>query len=186
MKKFPRLLSVAFVTISFATIRATTVIPPSFDELVSQAEVIFQGRVTDVKSQWAGEGAGRNIITYVTFSIEDSLKGTPVQSYTIRMLGGTVDGETMEVADAPKFKVGDRDIIFVEHNGSQFIPLVGIMYGRFHIKRDQAGQDLVRTNEDKPIVDVTRLGRGEQPDAAGNGMSAADFKSAIRSKLTAR
>src|ERR1051325_4283576 len=183
MKKFRSLLSVALVMISLATAGATTVIPPTFDELVGEAEVIFQGRVTDVKSQWAGEGAGRNIITYVTFNVEDSLKGMPGQSYTIRMLGGTVNGETMEVADAPKFSVGDRDIIFVEHNGSQFVPLVGIMYGRFQVKRDQAGQDIIRTNEEKPVVDLARLGRGGQPPAAGNGISAADFKSAVRSKL---
>ena len=35
-------------------------------------------------------------------------------SYTIRMFGGTVEGETMEVTDTPRFKVGDRDILFVE------------------------------------------------------------------------
>jgi hypothetical protein len=57
------------------------------------------------------------------------------------MLGGTVGGETMEVADAPKFKVGDRDILFVENNGTQFVPLVGIMHGRFHVKKDTTGQD---------------------------------------------
>jgi hypothetical protein len=49
-----------------------------------------------------------------------------------------------------EFKVGDRDILFVEHNGSQFIPLVGIMHGRFHVKRDQAGHESVVTNEGSP------------------------------------
>src|SRR5437868_1006878 len=79
--------------------QATTVIPPTFDELVAQAEVIFQGEVTDVQSQWVGEGAQRHIVSYVTFKVEDALKGSPGQNYTMRMLGGTVDGETMGVSD---------------------------------------------------------------------------------------
>src|SRR5256885_6721644 len=48
---------------------------------------------------------------------------SPGASVTLRMLGGTVGAETMEVADAPKFKVGERDILFVENNGTQFITL---------------------------------------------------------------
>ena len=186
MKKSQCFLSIALALFSLSTARATSVIPPSFDELVAEAEVIFQGRVTDVRSQWAGEGGQRHILTYVTFSVEDALKGTPGQSYTIRMLGGTIAGETMEVADAPRFQVGDRDILFVEHNGSQFIPLVGIMHGRFHLHRDQGGNELVRTNEGHPVVDLAKLGHGEQPAAAGNGMSVAEFKSAVRAKLDAR
>src|SRR5947209_922209 len=90
---------------------ATTVIEPTFHQLVQRAEVIFQGKVTDVRSAWAGEGAERHIVTYVTFSVEDSIKGDVSNSYTIRMLGGTADGRTMKVTDAPEFKVGDRDIL---------------------------------------------------------------------------
>ncbi|MEY2525432.1 MAG: hypothetical protein QOE73_203, partial [Verrucomicrobiota bacterium] len=131
MKKSSFFLVLTCLSLALNPIQGTTVIPPTFDELVSRAEVIFQGAVTDVRSQWTGEGAQHRIVSYVTFKVEDSVKGTPGQTYTLRMLGGTVDGETMEVADSPKFKVGDRDIIFVENNGSQFVPLVGIMHGRF-------------------------------------------------------
>ena len=145
--------------------QATTVIAPTFDELVDQAEVIFQGKVTDVKSMWAGEGGQRHIVSYVTFQIEESLKGNPGQSYTIRMLGGTVDGETMEVSDAPKFVVGDKDVLFVQNNGSQFIPLVGIMHGRFHVQRDRSGRDSVLTNEGEAVNDLT------------------EFKASVRAKM---
>jgi hypothetical protein len=170
---------------SLDRVQATTVIPPTFDELVAQAEVIFEGVVTNVKSEWVGEGAQRNIVSYVTFKVEDAVKGQPGQSYTIRMLGGTVDGETMAVSDAPKFKVGDKDILFVENNGSQFIPLVGIMHGRFHVKRDQAGKEIVTNNEEEPVKNVARLGRAEEmagSDTEAN-LTAADFKAAVKTKL---
>jgi len=180
-----------FLSLVFAggldSLKATTVIEPTFDELVAQAEVIFQGVATDVTSQWVGEGAQRHIVTYVTFKVEETLKGNPGQSYTIRMLGGTVDGETMGVSDAPKFKIGDKDILFVQNNGSQFIPLVGIMHGRFHVKRDQAGQEIVTNNEEEPVKNVARLGRAEEtePSVSEANLTAADFKAAVKSKVQA-
>jgi hypothetical protein len=64
------------------------------------------------------------------------MKGTPGPQYTITMLGGTVGDHKTKVADAPTFKIGDHDILFVEHNGEQFIPLVANLYvrGDLHIK----------------------------------------------------
>src|SRR5437016_11919094 len=107
MKKFSRLsVSGSLLVIACAAL-ATTVIPPSFDELVSRAEIIFQGSVTDVRSEWTGEGAQRHIMSYVTLKVEDVIKGIPDSTVTLHMLGGTVGGETLEVTDAPKFKIGD-------------------------------------------------------------------------------
>src|SRR5205085_2614746 len=139
MKMLRSVFLALLVPLSLSVARATTVIPPTFDELVTKADVIFEGTVTGLRSEWTGEGANRHIVTYVTFKIEDSIKGTVGAEYTIRMFGGTVGDQTIEVTDAPKFKMGDRDILFVEHNGSQFIPLVGIMHGRFHVQTDANG-----------------------------------------------
>src|SRR5881227_1900668 len=152
MKRY--LLTCAGILAIGCSALATTVIPPSFDELVSRAEVIFQGTVTNVRSQWVGEGGQRHISSYVTFKVDDAMKGNPGQQITLELLGGTVGAETMEVTDAPKFKMGDRDLLFVEHNGTQFIPLVGIMHGRFKIKKDETGRDAVFTNEGSPVTDV--------------------------------
>jgi hypothetical protein len=184
MKLLRSLLPIFCAGLAVASVRATTVIPPTFDQLVSEAELIFEGTVTDARSQWTGEGAERHIVTYVTFNIEDAIKGAPGKSYTIRMLGGTVDGQTMVVTDTPKFKMGDRDILFVEHNGSQFVPLVGIMHGRFHVQTDAGGRDIVTKNNGASLADVGKLGQDEKAAIAGPALSAADFKSAIRQRLS--
>ena len=182
MKKFSQFLISGSCLIVAAAAMATTVIPPSFDDLVSRAEMIFQGSVTGVRSEWTGEGAQRHIMSYVTLKVEDAIKGNPGSTVTLRMLGGTVGGETMEVTDAPKFKVGDRDILFVENNGTQFVPLVGIMHGRFRVKKDAAGQDAVFTNEGSPLSDVTKLGKNEEATSAGRAMSKQEFRQAIQAK----
>ena len=185
MKKINHLLLLAVLIVTAPGVKATTVIPPTFDELVNQAELIFQGNVTEAKSEWVGEGAQRHIMSYVTFKVDDVLKGDPGQSYTIRMLGGTVAGETMEVSDAPKFKVGDKDILFVQNNGSQFIPLVGIMHGRFHVRGNPAGQEVVTTNEDEPVKSLSRLGKESAAVASANepDLTPANFKAAIKNKI---
>jgi hypothetical protein len=175
---FPLLFSLGFVA------TATTVIPPNFDELVQRADVIFEGEVTGLQSQWIGEGAEHRIVTYVTFKVDQALKGDPGASYSMRMLGGTVDGRTMEVTDAPKFKVGDHDVLFVEHNGSQFIPLVGIQHGRFHIQKDQTGRDTLLTGDGQSLADVSQLGADEHAVATSKpALSLDDFKAAIQSRV---
>jgi hypothetical protein len=186
MKLLRSLLFLAFGIASPGVLSATTVIPPTFDQLVSQAEIIFQGTVTDIQSRWEGEGANRHIQTAVTFKVEDKVKGAPGSSYTISMLGGTVGDETMEVTDAPKFKVGDRDFLFVEHNGTQFIPLVGIMHGRFRVQHDkQTGREIVATNDGAPVVDLSQLGKEEHAAAraAGNALTPQDFRGAVQTHL---
>lgn len=176
---YPVLFSLGFIA------NATTVIPPKFDELVSRAQVIFEGEVTGLHSQWIGEGAQHRIVTFVTFKVDDTLKGDPGTTYSMRMLGGTVDGRTMEVSDAPKFKVGDHDMLFVENNGSQFIPLVGIQHGRFRIQKDQAGRDTLLTGEGRPLTDLNALGTNEETTASSKpALTLNDFKSAIRSQVS--
>src|SRR6184192_2856214 len=182
MKKFSR-LSVfgSFLIIACAAL-ATTVIPPSFDDLVGRAEIIFQGTVTDVRSEWTGEGAQRHIMSYVTVKVEEAIKGNPGASVTLRMLGGTVGAETMEVADAPKFKAGDRDVLFVENNGTQFIPLVGIMHGRFRVQRDGNGRDTVFTNSGAPLSSADQVGK--ESAVEGEPITLQQFKQAIQTRTS--
>ena len=184
MKLLRSFLVMLVLALSLAALRATTVIPPTFDQLVSDAEMIFEGTVTGSRSEWTGEGSNRHIVTYVSFKIEDAIKGAPGSDYTIRMFGGTVDGQTMEVSDAPRFKVGDRDILFVENNGTQFIPLVGIMHGRFHVQADEnSANEKITKDNGAAVANVSKLGQDEAAAVTGAALSKAQFKAAIRQKL---
>ena len=183
--KIKCLLPLTLIGVAFVNANATTVIPPTFEQLVQQAEFIFQGAVTDVRSVWEGEGAQRHIETYVTFQVGDAIKGSSVGTYTIQMLGGTVGDDTLVITDAPKFQVGDHDILFVEHNGQQFVPLVGIMYGRFRVQHDeQTGRDIVLNNEGEPVSDLTKLGREGESASAAEAISPEQLKSAVQKQLT--
>ena len=174
--------------------RALTVVPRSFDELVARADIVFKGTVVHVNPQWIGEGQSRRIVTFVTFQVDETYKGAPERNQTLRFLGGTVDGTTLEVPDMPVFAVGQRAVLFVTGNGRQYCPLVGVQQGRFHVSRDGAGVERVTTNDGSPLVDTAELG---QFDAEGKptlhryaalgrpGMTADSFKAEILGKVAA-
>jgi hypothetical protein len=124
--------------LSFA--RATTVVPPSFAELVREADAIYRGRVTAVESRRVerSDAPGGVIKTFVTVAIERVLKGAEKTEVTLEFLGGTVGDESMSVSGMPKFVVGSREIVFVQKNGVQFCPLVALMHGRYRVLKDEA------------------------------------------------
>ncbi|HEX8078481.1 MAG TPA: hypothetical protein VF511_11750 [Chthoniobacterales bacterium] len=184
MKLFRSLVFLSLLMLVLPAVQATTVIPPTFDQLVGDSDSIFEGTVTSLRSEWTGEGKDRHIVTYVTFKVEDAIKGVLGADYTLRMFGGTVEGQTMEVTDAPRFKVGDRDILFVTHNGTQFIPLVGIMHGRFHVKLEENGaREKIAKDNGADVADLAKLGQDEHAAVTGKALSKAEFKAAIRQKL---
>jgi hypothetical protein len=172
----------ATLAMAAGSAQATTVIPLTFDELVSRAELIFQGTVVSVRSEWAGDtGRQKRIVSYVTLSSEDVIKGETGPNYTLRMLGGTIGERTVKVSDAPEFKQGDRVILFVEKNGTQFIPLVGIMHGCFRVD----ATNIVRGHNGQNLSPAEALGPqiASAASLTGNSITADQFKAAIRSRL---
>jgi len=118
---------------------ATSVVAPEFDSLVSQSDYVVRAVVKSVNSEWRIDGSNRSIITKVELTVREMIKGTPPTPLVLEMLGGTIGETTMRVDGAPKFRVGDEDILFIHGNGRQFSPLVGIMYGRYAVAPPSTG-----------------------------------------------
>jgi hypothetical protein len=185
-----------FLAVLFANgpAKATTVIPPDFNKLVSQADYIVRGVVTSVTSEMVtGGGERRHIMTKVTVEVRQVISGTPPQPLVLQMLGGTVGEETMTVEGAPKFKVGDEDILFVHGNGQQFTPLVAFMHGRYPIKTDKTtGREYVARSNGSPLfneqeVDQPMEASAPSKSAAGvaaQPLSPADFVARIQNAIT--
>lgn len=117
---------------------ATTVIPPSFSQLVAQSDYIVRAKVKSVNSEWRIDGANRHIVTKVELDVSEVIAGTPPQPLVLEMLGGRIGEDEMRIEGAPKFQVGDEDILFVHGNGLQLSPLVAMMHGRYPILHDAA------------------------------------------------
>ena len=175
--------------------KATTVVPPSFAELADRADLVFVGKVVGSQAEWQVTGTNQVIFTLVEFHTEEVLKGTAQAFVRLRFLGGTVSGVTLEVVGVPQFKAGDRVLLFVEGNGVQFCPLVGVYHGKFGVRKDEnSSRDIVLMHDGRPLRDVTEIGAGEDARSgaersklsippAREPMSLDDFKARIRSHL---
>lgn len=155
-----RLLLVLLVFALAPGVRATTVVPPSFPELVGEADAIYRGRVTSVQARRVErtDGEGSVIKTFVTLAVERVLKGPERTEVTLEFLGGTVGDETLSVSGMPKFNLGAREIVFVQKNGVQFCPLVGLMHGRYRILRDEAtAREHIARDNGVPLTDTTEV-----------------------------
>jgi hypothetical protein len=136
----------------------TTVVPPKFTELVGKSDYIVRAMVKAVTSELRNDGSGRHIITKVELAVIEIISGNPPQPLVLQMLGGKVGRDEMVVEGAPKFKVGDEDILFVRGNGRLLSPLFGMMYGRYPIKRDAAtGREYMTRSNGAPLVNESEV-----------------------------
>lgn len=169
--------------------RATTVIAPDFEHLVSGADYVVRAVVKSVTSAYRDTPQGKAIFTKVELQVLETITGTPPSPLVLEMLGGTVDGRTMRVDGTPQFHVGDEDILFVQNNGRQFYPLVGIMNGKYPVKQDaQTGAKYVARSNGTPLFsatevksDMTSTATAQSQHAGQAPLSPADFANQIRS-----
>jgi len=136
---FRLLLAVAGAAIAACgalPVLATTINQPSFDQLVQQADYIVHAKVKSVTAEWRVDGANKHIVTKVELDVTEVVEGTPPQPLVLEMLGGKIGDRELRVDGAPKFKVGDEDILFVHGNGQQLSPLVAMEYGRYRVQHD--------------------------------------------------
>jgi hypothetical protein len=134
----------AFAAAAPAAVRATTFEPLTFNDLVTQADVIFVGDVVDVRPYTVQTRERTIVKTRVTFSVADPLYGTSSIVEVFDFLGGETEELGMRVAGMPTFAVGDRRVVFARRDRS-INPIVGFTQGLMKVTRDAGGVDRVLT-----------------------------------------
>jgi len=179
-------LSVICTLLMAGVARSTTVIPPTFESLVSSANTIFVGEVMNVRAIWTATPNGRAIVTQVTFKVEDTWKGAAGAVTQLEFLGGTIGETTMEVVGMPEFHEGQRSVLFVSSQVRSASPLVGFWHGRMRVERDYTGVDRVRTSDGRSLGSPAEVG-AQRPNymTSVTPMRLSDFESAVRSRVLA-
>ena len=158
------------------------------------SELIFEGRVIGVVSAF---GANQTSIhTYVTFRVDDVIKGSYSQTeITLRFLGGTVGEVSLHVADSTMPQQGESGIYFVESlERFQVNPFYGMDQGHFLILESN-GRRIMATRNRRIVTELRSddqlpaeglsdgIARGLSLDEAGRspaGVSVFQFKQAVR------
>jgi hypothetical protein len=158
------LAGLGLLVLTASSAHSTSILPPTFDELVARADEVILARVAARQSSWVSSRSGRAIVTDVTFAIERTLKGESRVQRTLEFLGGTVGDDTLSVVGIPEFRVNDRDVLFVRDTGRPASPLVGFSYGRFRVVRDATfGGDSIRTFDGRPLASLDEVGNTRPP-----------------------
>lgn len=144
---------VLYMTVLVASVRATSVLAPSFEDLVKESAVVVRGRVKSVDAAWVETAQGRVIKTTVVFEVLKRLKGDTAPELTLQFLGGEVGGEGMHIAGMPRFAVGQIDLVFVSGSRRRICPLTAMMHGRYRVLTDGATKrEYIARNDGVPLV----------------------------------
>ena len=137
---------------------ATTVVPPTFSELVNESDYIVRAVVKSVTSEWRGAPGQGSIFTRVELEVREVIAGAPPQPLVLEMLGGKVGDQEMAIQGAPRFSVGQEDILFVQGNGKNVYPLFAIMHGRYPIRKEAGtGREYMTRSNEVPMQDVDEV-----------------------------
>jgi hypothetical protein len=191
-------------------LHATSVLQVDMEQLLSDAAVIFEGEVIASEARWNADNT--SISTWITFRVDDVLKGElPTAAITQSFAGGTVGDTTLQVSGMVYPPVGEKGIYFIENPDRQQVnPIVGWSQGHFKIKKDAHGRERMLTESDDPIQGIDdpglassknssvrdgsvlpltegaaqglRVGRSQ--DALVTAMGKKEFKNALRTRLS--
>jgi hypothetical protein len=137
---------------------ALTAVSRPFPELVQQAELIVIGTVAALDSAWSADHA----LIYTTARLVDLevIKGAvPTVPYELRLPGGVVGTTAQKYPGMPPLKQGERYVLFVRGETSEFFPLVGAYQGLYRVLTDTDGQQRVlrADQRDTPVVRALTL-----------------------------
>lgn len=143
------LLTMLFYT---GSSQATTVAELHFADVVANAELVFEGRVSGVEARQTGP---RMIKTLVTFEVLDVIKGQTSESeLTLSFMGGRVGQRQLQIADMQVPAIGESGIYFVESLQKDLVhPLVGWSQGHFLI-------NATKTQNSNPAVRTVQTAKG--------------------------
>ena len=134
----------------------TDPVEDSLKGLVSQSDLIIQGQVIDIQyrnSEPTKEQPQGLPHTFVTYQIQDVLRGKPTnKTLTLRIPGGA-DGQGGIYMDssAPVFARKQSDVLFIKGGENQDCPLVDCVEGRYRLSNKQ-----VFNGWGVPVVDIRK------------------------------
>ena len=113
--RIPSWISASALLLAIQVVPASAQPPSSVPDRVRGSQRVVVATVEDVKSAWkTNEHGDQLIVSTVQLRVEEALKGKSEPAVSMDLLGGTVDGITLEVSSLPKLTRGERGVFFLE------------------------------------------------------------------------
>lgn len=176
MKRFV-FARVACVAAALAAIplNATSTIPTDLVDVVASATLIVRGHVVDTRS--FAEMANGPVMTAVTITTDEVLKGSAGASVTFRVHGGELGRYRYVVIGSPTFAVGDDAYFFLKRTSTGAWWPVGMSAGVYRV----AG------GVQAPVVAGVTATAGatvQRGDVRRKPMASGEFASLVRMLMT--
>ena len=133
-------LAISAVIAAAPAARATLATAASFEQKVGNAASIILGKCVRQESRF--DPSGRWILTYSTFQIEKTIKGSAAPEITIVTPGGQVGSLHQSSIGIPAFQPGAENVIFVK-NSNAGPTVLYFDQGAYDVKTDDRGQRVV-------------------------------------------
>ncbi|HVT04742.1 MAG TPA: PKD domain-containing protein [Thermoanaerobaculia bacterium] len=122
---------------SVQSARATSIVLPTDDQLITKSPVVIEGIVLDSKPVRRGSG----IWTETTISVQRQLKGKPVGStVTVREVGGQIGDDITVLFGAPKFTAGEKVLTFLTPTRRGDYQTTDLFVGKFNSETTRSGR----------------------------------------------
>jgi hypothetical protein len=136
----------------------------SFDEKVQTAETIVLGEC--IRKQSALDPTGRWIVTYSTFRVSKTYKGSAPAEVTVVTPGGELDGLHQHTIGVPSFGEGEVNVLFIRND--KIGPTV--LYfdqGAYRVTESSIGKAVVAPVESDLVLIDSQTGRASSTREEG-------------------
>jgi hypothetical protein len=126
------ILPAAWLLLWTTLAQATTLARLTLDDLVAASAVVARVHCLGSESRWEGG----EIWTFTNFEVLETIKGAAPRLIAVRLPGGQVDHWISTVEGVPRFRPGERAIVFLERTRAGDFTIVSWVQGTFRIHRD--------------------------------------------------
>src|SRR3989441_5648250 len=129
---------------------ATTFVGVSERTLARAAHAIVIGTVAQIETVAGVDGT---ISTLVTLDVEASVKGHAERRLTLKEPGGSIGGRVLWIAGAPRFRMGERQLLFLSAAADGTAHTTALGMGQFMLRpHPRTGATLAERRVDWLVV----------------------------------
>jgi hypothetical protein len=164
-----------------ATAGATTVPGLTFEQLTDESDLVVAGQVTRSWSGW--DSNHKYIWTHYELAVSRAVKGAPGSAVIVSEPGGIVGNQSMSVAGAPAYAVGEKVAIFLKKMPNGYFRTVGWGQGKYTVDQSAhlhggglLGAEFVRPNQLVPGTSLQTL----------ENVTLDEFRARVSARMTAQ